>query len=85
MYGAKIWTLRKVYQKVLKCGDEDQLDRSCDKWISVTHSQGEKGYLHTINRRKANWIGYILRGNCLLKQLLKERKNRSDVNTRKKT
>jgi hypothetical protein len=29
--------------------------------------------LRTINRRKANWIGHILRRNCLLKNKLKER------------
>jgi hypothetical protein len=28
--------------------------------------------LHTINRRKANWIGHILRGNCLLKHVIEE-------------
>jgi hypothetical protein len=26
--------------------------------------------LHTINRRKANWIGHILRRNCRLKQVI---------------
>jgi ribosomal 50S subunit-associated protein YjgA (DUF615 family) len=26
--------------------------------------------VHTIKRRQANWIGYVLRRNCLLKQLL---------------
>jgi hypothetical protein len=28
----------------------------------------ERNILHTIKRRKANWIGHILRRNCLLKQ-----------------
>jgi hypothetical protein len=42
--------------------------------------------LHTINRRKANWIGHIWRRNCLLKTLLrKDRgKDRSGGKTRKK-
>ena len=26
--------------------------------------------LHTINRSKVNWIGHILRGNCLLKYII---------------
>jgi hypothetical protein len=26
--------------------------------------------LHTIRRRKADWIGYILRGNCVLRQVI---------------
>jgi hypothetical protein len=29
----------------------------------------ERDILHTIKRRKASWIGHILRRNCLLKQL----------------
>ena len=33
----------------------------------------ERNIKHTVQRRKANWIGYILRGNCLLDTLLKER------------
>jgi len=27
----------------------------------------ERNILHAVNRRKANWIGHILRRNCLLK------------------
>jgi hypothetical protein len=30
----------------------------------------EKHILHTIKRRKANWIGHILRRNCLLKHVI---------------
>jgi hypothetical protein len=30
----------------------------------------EKNILHTIKRRKANWIGHILRRNCLLRQVV---------------
>jgi hypothetical protein len=41
----------------------------------------KKDTLHTIKRRKANWIGYILRGNCLLKQLLKEKEERKKERT----
>ena len=44
--------------------------------------------LHTIKRRKANWIGHILRRNGLLKQVI-WRKDRekvgSDEETRKTT
>jgi hypothetical protein len=29
----------------------------------------ERNILHTIKRRKANWIGHILRRNCLLKNV----------------
>jgi hypothetical protein len=30
----------------------------------------ERNILHTVKRRKANWIGHILRMNCLLKHVL---------------
>jgi hypothetical protein len=29
-----------------------------------------RNILHTIKRRKANWIGHILRRNCLLKHVI---------------
>ena len=30
----------------------------------------QRDILHEIRKRKANWIGYILRRNCLLKQVI---------------
>jgi hypothetical protein len=30
----------------------------------------ERNILHTIKRRKVNWIGHILRRNCLLKHVI---------------
>jgi len=30
----------------------------------------EKNILHTVNKRKANWIGHILLRNCLLKHVI---------------
>jgi hypothetical protein len=30
----------------------------------------ERKIVHTIKRRKANWIGHILRRNCLLKNVI---------------
>jgi hypothetical protein len=33
----------------------------------------QRNILHEIRKRKANWIGHILRRNCLLQRLLKER------------
>jgi hypothetical protein len=29
-----------------------------------------RNILHTIRRRKANWIGHILRRNCLIKHII---------------
>jgi hypothetical protein len=36
----------------------------------MTKSQGEENVLHAINRSKGNWIGHILRGDCLLKRVI---------------
>jgi hypothetical protein len=47
-----------------------------------------KNILHEISKRKANWIGHILRRNCLLQQVIEgkiEGGHRSDGKTRKKT
>ena len=30
----------------------------------------QRNILHEIRKRKANWIGYILRRNCLLNQVI---------------
>jgi len=48
--------------------------------------KGERNILHTINGRKGNWIGHILRRNCLLKYVIDGKiEERSDGKTRKKT
>jgi hypothetical protein len=36
----------------------------------VLHRVKERNIVHTIKRRKANWIGHILRRNCLLKHVI---------------
>jgi hypothetical protein len=48
----------------------DQLDRSGEKQ-SITKSGRGKEFLHTIKRRKANWICHFLRRNCLPKRVIK--------------
>jgi len=35
--------------------------------------KGERNVLHTIKRRKVNWVGHTLRGNCRIKHVIKER------------
>jgi hypothetical protein len=32
--------------------------------------KGERDIVHTVKRRKANWIGHILRRNCILKHVI---------------
>jgi hypothetical protein len=46
----------------------------------------DRNTLHTVKRRKANWIGHILRRNCLLKHVIEGKIDwRSDGKMRKKT
>ena len=50
--------------------------------------QEQRNILHEISKRKANWIGHILRRNCLLQRVTEgkiKRGDRSDRQTRKKT
>ena len=48
----------------------------------------QRNILHEISKRKANWIGHILRRNCLLHPVIEGKIKegfRSDSKTRKKT
>jgi hypothetical protein len=46
----------------------------------------ERNIVHAIKRRKANWIGHVLRRNCLLKHVIVGKiEGRSNGRTRKKT
>jgi hypothetical protein len=42
-----------------------------------------RNLLHTINRRKGNWIGHVLHRNCLLKYIIEGKMK--VTKTRKKT
>jgi hypothetical protein len=47
-----------------------------DSWPDPVRNEGlhrvqeKRNILHTIKRKKANWIGHILRRNCLLKHFI---------------
>jgi hypothetical protein len=48
----------------------------------------QRNILHEIRKRKANWIGHILRRNCVVQWVVEEMikgGERSDRKTRKKT
>jgi hypothetical protein len=87
MYGAETWTLRKADQKYLE-SFEMGCWRRMEKisWTNrvrnkVLHRvKEERNILHTIRRRKANWIGHILRRNWLLKHVI-ERKLEGRIET----
>jgi hypothetical protein len=72
-YGAETWTLRKVYQKYLESFEMWCWRRMEISWTNrlrnqeVLHSVKEgRNVVQTIKRRKADWIGHILRRNCLI-------------------
>jgi hypothetical protein len=78
LYGAETWTLRKVDQKYLE-SFEMWCWRRMEKisWTDRVRNEEvlhrvkeERNIVHTIKRRKANWIGHILRRNCLLKHVI---------------
>ena len=77
LHGAATWTLRRVDQKYLGsfemwCWEEMEKISWTDRVSNEEALQKvkkERNVLHTIKRRNANWIGHILRRNCLKKHV----------------
>ena len=78
MYGAETWTLRAADQKYLE-SFEVWCWRRMEKISWTDHVKNEevllrvneqRNILHEIRKRNANWIGHILRRNCLPKQVI---------------
>ena len=78
LYVAENWTLRAADQKYL-VSFEMWCWRRVEKISWTDHVRTEevllrvneqRNILHEIRKRKANWIGYILRRNCLLKHVI---------------
>ena len=44
----------------------------------------QRNILHAIRKRKANWVGHLLRRNCLLKQVIEGKKLPSKTGYRRK-
>jgi hypothetical protein len=74
LYGAETCTLQKLDKKYLE-NFEMCCWRRMEKisWTDRVNNEAvlhrvkeERNILHTIRQRKANWIGHILRRNCLL-------------------
>jgi len=77
LYSAETWTLRTVDQKHLE-SFEMWCWRRMEKISWTDHVRNEEvllrvkeqwNNLHEIRKRKTNWIGHILRRNCLLQRL----------------
>ena len=78
LYGAETSTLRAVDQKHLE-SSEMWCWRRMEKISWTDHMRNEevlirvieqRNILHEIRKRRANWIGHILRRNCLLQQVI---------------
>ena len=78
LYGAETWTLWTVVQKHLE-RFEMWCWRRIEKISWTDHVRNEdvllrvkeqRNILHEIRKRKANWIGHILRRNCLLHRVI---------------
>ena len=78
LYGAETWTLRTADQKHL-----DSFEMWCWRrmekisWTDSVRNEEvllrvneQRNILHEIRKRKANWIGHILRRNCLLQHVI---------------
>ena len=78
LYGAETWTLRAVDQK-----QQESFEMWCwrrmEKISWTDHVRNEevlltvneqRNILHEISKWKANWIGHILRRNCLLQRVI---------------
>jgi len=78
LYGAETWTLRATDQKHLESFEMWYWKRM-EKISWTDHVRNEevllrvkeqRNILHETSKRKANWIGYILRRNCLLQRVI---------------
>ena len=93
LYGAENWTLRKVDQKYLE-SFEIWCWRRMEKigWTDRVRNEEvlhrvkeERNILHTVKRRKADWIGHILHRNCLLKEVIEGKlEGRMEVTRRRR-
>jgi len=81
LYGAETWTLRAVDQKHLesfkmwcwrRIGKISWTDHVRNEEV-LRRVKEQRNILHEIRKQKANWIGHILRRNCLLQRVI-ERK-----------
>ena len=79
LYGAETWTLRAVDQKHLE-SFEMWCWRRMEKISWTDHVKNEevllkvkeqRNILREIRKRKVNWIGHVLRRNCLLQRVTK--------------
>ena len=77
LYGVENWTLRKVNQKYVESHEMQCWRNMKIRWTDHVRNEEvlqrvkkERNILQIMKRRKATWIGHILRRNCLLKHVI---------------
>jgi hypothetical protein len=73
LYDAEIWTLRGADQKHLESFEMWCWRRMEISWTDHVRNEEvkeQRNILYVVRKRKANWIGHILRRNCLLQQVI---------------
>ena len=91
LYSAETWTLRATEQKRLEsfemwCWRRMEKIRWTDQVrneVVLIRVNKQRNILHEIRKRKANWIGHILRRNCLLQQAI-EGKIKGQIEVRRR-
>jgi hypothetical protein len=87
LHGAETWTLRAVDQKYVD-SFEMWCWRKMEKISWTDHVRNEevllrvkeqRNILHEIRKQKANWVGHILRINCLLQRVIEEKKKKKVI------
>ena len=92
VYGAETWTLRATDQKRLESFEICCWRRMEISWTDHVKNEEvllrvneQRNIVHEIRRRKAYWIGHILRRNCLLQQVIEGRiKGQIEVTRRRR-
>jgi len=74
LYCTETWTLRAVDQRHLESCWRRMEKISCTDHVRneevLLRVKEQRNILHEISKRKSNWIGYILRRNCLLQRVI---------------
>ena len=92
LYGAETWTLRATDQKHLESFEMWCCRRMEISWTDHVRNEEvllrvneQRNILHEIRKRKGNWIGHMLRRNCLLQQVIEGKiKGRIEVTRRRR-
>jgi hypothetical protein len=90
LYGAETWTFREVDQKHLesfemcycrRMGEISWTDRVSKEEV-LHRVKEERNIIHTVKRRKGNWIGHMSCRNCFLEYVVLENiKGKIEVTT----